>query len=907
MANIQPYESKVLPQGGLNTRQATSADLGFGQGVTALGQGMEAYAHTKNTLEENTEVSDIQANMAKFRAKVNEDYIKAKTDASPGDMEFSERFTSGITQQLDEMKRNVRTRQGMEVFNRLSSSVVEHYATSSAGYQADLAADKARLDVKTNRDANGAVILQDPTQFNSILENDKAVIGGGKGLNANLNKVQREALIHDNAQHYAIQANLGQITRDPLGWMKSSGVEPVGTKQNGTLVGASPRGGISFDAAVNKVLGTEGGYNSSDGNSGAPVNFGINQGANPDINVKNLTPEKAKELYKSRYWDAIGADNLPAGLRMSAFDAAVNQGVGWTKQALAESGGDPAKFNQLRIQHYKDIAENDPRQAKYLSAWLARVKSSSAADGGGGDYPFPSYEKSVAANPSLKYLTPEQFMHLATQAQTRANQQMTLMQGQIEHTMKNQLAEATATGQITTPEISREQFRTAYGVEGDRMYDTQYAPTIKMAKDIQNVFAMPLDQQQKYIDALRPQAGDAEFAVKQQHYDKFTSLVDAARKQRAADVWDFAESHKLPGVTRLEGMGPNNLDFDKVFQGIGARVGQATKFASDFGATAVKTLSNQDAATLGQAFRNMTGEGKAAFLFKLNAAVSDPEAFKATMQQIAPDSPIAVPMAKLLSNTSQVAIKSNLFSPDVVTNAKDVVKMVMTGDQLLNKLPTEKDKDGKGRGFDMPSEKKLNEAFHQYVGESFSAADPRAAAANTDTAYQAFRAYYAAYVAKNSSRQDADQPNPEAVNAATRAVLGEAVKVNGSKVLAPWGMTSNTFSSQLRGHFDAVINQYGWKNTNANNFSAYRMEGVGDGKYRLANGNSYLQAPDGRPIEIDVTKPVPQLKAAVTGAGPETFQHKFATQSPDRMDNLARAREKAAADRRAWFAGVLGQ
>jgi hypothetical protein len=137
--------------------------------------------------------------------------------------------------------------------------------------------------------------------------------------------------------------------------------------------GAQPAQGGGFDAIVGGVLKREGGYNASDGHSGNPVNFGINQGANPDINVAQLTPDQAKQIYKSRYWDAVGADQLPPQAQGPVFDAAVNQGVDAAKQMWAQSGGDVGRFNQLRIARYRQT----PGYDKYGKAWEARVAESS--------------------------------------------------------------------------------------------------------------------------------------------------------------------------------------------------------------------------------------------------------------------------------------------------------------------------------------------------------------------------------------------------------------------------------------------------------------------------------------------------------------------------------------------------
>ena len=142
---------------------------------------------------------------------------------------------------------------------------------------------------------------------------------------------------------------------------------------SGALVSAAAQGG--FDNIMPLILQHEGGYVAKDGKSGAPANFGINQKHNPDIDVKNLTQADATKLYKERYWNAISGDKLPAALQATALDAAVNQGPEMAKKWITESGGDVAKFNALREQHYRSLAASDPEHAKQLSGWLNRLSS----------------------------------------------------------------------------------------------------------------------------------------------------------------------------------------------------------------------------------------------------------------------------------------------------------------------------------------------------------------------------------------------------------------------------------------------------------------------------------------------------------------------------------------------------
>lgn len=128
-----------------------------------------------------------------------------------------------------------------------------------------------------------------------------------------------------------------------------------------------------FDHAAKVVLKEEGGWVDDPDDSGGETKFGISQKAYPNVDIKALTEEDALALYKRDYWDAIGADNLPSSIRQLAFDAAVNQGVGWTKKALEESGGDPAKLWTLRKQRYDSIVENRPKDKKFQRGWMNRL------------------------------------------------------------------------------------------------------------------------------------------------------------------------------------------------------------------------------------------------------------------------------------------------------------------------------------------------------------------------------------------------------------------------------------------------------------------------------------------------------------------------------------------------------
>lgn len=118
----------------------------------------------------------------------------------------------------------------------------------------------------------------------------------------------------------------------------------------------------------------EGGDKLAQEPKGGVAKFGINSNANPDIDVKNLTREQAVKLYKERYWNKIGADQLPESVRFVAYDTAVNMGVETAKKLIEQSGGDPNKLIELRYQAYVKLAKDNPAEyAKFLPAWKSRL------------------------------------------------------------------------------------------------------------------------------------------------------------------------------------------------------------------------------------------------------------------------------------------------------------------------------------------------------------------------------------------------------------------------------------------------------------------------------------------------------------------------------------------------------
>lgn len=82
-----------------------------------------------------------------------------------------------------------------------------------------------------------------------------------------------------------------------------------------------------FDDFVRIVLTEEGPLSNDQYDPGGLTKYGWSQVENPDIDVANLTLEQAIGLYRTRVWDTVHADELPAPLDLVVADAAVNPGL----------------------------------------------------------------------------------------------------------------------------------------------------------------------------------------------------------------------------------------------------------------------------------------------------------------------------------------------------------------------------------------------------------------------------------------------------------------------------------------------------------------------------------------------------------------------------------------------------
>jgi lysozyme family protein len=168
----------------------------------------------------------------------------------------------------------------------------------------------------------------------------------------------------------------------------------------------------AVDRMIDDVIRREGGYVDQRADRGGPTKFGITQatlsrhlGHSAEVEeVRQLSPECARQIYLQDYYERPGIDRLPERIQPFVFDSAVNHGparairflqqvcnaAGFgmlrvdgicgpvTARAAATADGAMrdwllAALVEERRNFYYAIVEGDPSQQVFLEGWLNRL------------------------------------------------------------------------------------------------------------------------------------------------------------------------------------------------------------------------------------------------------------------------------------------------------------------------------------------------------------------------------------------------------------------------------------------------------------------------------------------------------------------------------------------------------
>jgi lysozyme family protein len=156
-----------------------------------------------------------------------------------------------------------------------------------------------------------------------------------------------------------------------------------------------------FDEAIKSVLKNEGLYSNDVDDAGGETKFGISKRSYPNLDIKNLSVEKAKKIYKKDFWENQNYKNIKnKELAIKIFDLAVNIGSSRANKLIQRSLRSVNKkveengvlddvticlinesdatdlLSALKSEaagYYRLIVSTKPHRAKFLKGWLNRA------------------------------------------------------------------------------------------------------------------------------------------------------------------------------------------------------------------------------------------------------------------------------------------------------------------------------------------------------------------------------------------------------------------------------------------------------------------------------------------------------------------------------------------------------
>lgn len=124
---------------------------------------------------------------------------------------------------------------------------------------------------------------------------------------------------------------------------------------------------INFVQAVKTLLGIEGGYSNNPNDLGGETNYGISKRQYPQLDIKNLNPLKAADIYYNDYWlrYRINEVNDPevARILLLAFVNLKPESIGiCVQKAINKLGGDVQQDGIVGSETIKLINKLSPRR-----------------------------------------------------------------------------------------------------------------------------------------------------------------------------------------------------------------------------------------------------------------------------------------------------------------------------------------------------------------------------------------------------------------------------------------------------------------------------------------------------------------------------------------------------------------
>lgn len=310
--------------------------------------------------------------------------------------------------------------------------------------------------------------------------------------------------------------------------------------------------------------------------------------------------------------------------------------------------------------------------------------------------------------------------------------------------------------------------------------------------ELRQVRKLAPEHQRAYLNELEVrQQADGATVTQVGNLRRLQSVIEADMKRLRESPLEHDAILNGRTVAPLDMQGLLSGDVSGLQQQFAERLVALTRIRRQFGPAAGNApLLPQEASALASALSQSGTRGTSQLFGALSKVIPEPEAYRAAMQQIAPDSPVRALAGTLYARQRVGGSPDGAITAASVQGAYgDVAMYLLKGEALLNPSKEADRANGKSAAIPMPPPERMAKAIEQQIGKAFAGR-----ARDYETAVQAVRAYYAAKSADEGDMKS--ELNPPRLQQAVRAVIGERARYEGQDVIPPWGMSADEFEDK---------------------------------------------------------------------------------------------------------------